>query len=65
MAVHIKNMKELNKALQPVMMGMVDKMAERVYETLNYFLQDYYAGYEPSGRSQTPCMARYIRQHSQ
>lgn len=47
MAVHVKNMKELNKALQPVMMGMVDKLAERVYETLNYFLQDYYAGYDP------------------
>ena len=48
MAIHVKNMKELNKALQPVMKGMVDKMAERVYETLNYFLQDYYSGYEPS-----------------
>ena len=40
-------MKELNKALQPVMMGMVDKMAERVYETLNYFLQEYYDSYDP------------------
>ena len=53
MAVHIKNMKELNKALQPVMKGMVDKMAERVYETLNYFLLDYYAGYEPSSYQRT------------
>ena len=53
MAIHVKNMKELNKALQPVMMGMVDKMAERVYETLNYFLQDYYAGYEPSSYQRT------------
>lgn len=53
MAVHIKNMKELNKALQPVMMGMVDKLADRVYETLNYFLQDYYAGYEPSSYQRT------------
>ena len=53
MAVHVKNMKELNKALQPVMMGMVDKMADRVYETLNYFLQDYYAGYEPSSYQRT------------
>lgn len=26
---------------------MTDKLADRVYETLNYFLQDYYAGYEP------------------
>lgn len=47
MAVHVKNMKELNKALQPVMKGMVDKMAERVYETLNYFLQEYYNSYNP------------------
>lgn len=53
MAKHVKNMKELNKALQPVMMGMVDKMAERVYETLNYFLLDYYAGYEPSSYQRT------------
>ena len=47
MAVHIKNMKELNKALQPVMKGMVDKMAERVEQTLNYFLQEYYSSYDP------------------
>lgn len=47
MAIHVKNMKELNKALQPVMIGMVDKMAERVYETLNYFLQEYYNSYDP------------------
>lgn len=53
MAKHIRNMKELNKALQPGMKGMVDKMAERVYETLNYFLQDYYAGYEPSSYQRT------------
>lgn len=53
MAVHVKNMKELNKALQPVMMGMVDKMAERVYETLNYFLEDYYAGYDPVSYQRT------------
>lgn len=47
MAIHVKNMKELNKALQPVMMGMVDKMAERVEQSLNYFLQEYYDSYEP------------------
>lgn len=47
MAIHIKNMKELNKALQPVMKGMVDKMAERVEQTLNYFLQEYYDSYDP------------------
>ena len=47
MAIHVKNMKELNKALQPVMKGMVDKMAERVEQTLNYFLQEYYNSYNP------------------
>ena len=47
MAIHVKNMKELNKALQPVMKGMVDKMAERVEQTLNYFLQEYYDSYDP------------------
>ena len=29
------------------MMGMVDVMAERVYESLNYFLQEYYNSYDP------------------
>ena len=38
MAIHISNMKELNKALQPVLLKMVDQLAERVYEMLNYFL---------------------------
>lgn len=47
MAKHISNMDELQKALQPVMMGMVDELAERVYETLNYFLQEYYNSYKP------------------
>ena len=40
-------MNELQKALQPVMMEMADKLAERVYETLNYFLQEYYDSYDP------------------
>ena len=47
MAKHVKNMNELAKAMQPVLLKMTDKLADRVYETLNYFLQDYYAGYEP------------------
>ena len=53
MAKHVSNMSELAKALQPVMMGMVNKEADRVYETLNYFLQDYYSGYEPSSYQRT------------
>jgi len=32
---------------------MTDQLADRVYETLNYFLQDYYAGYEPSSYQRT------------
>ena len=40
-------MKDLEKALQPVLLGMVDEMTERVYQTLNYFLQEYYNSYNP------------------
>lgn len=53
MAIHVSSMKELNKALQPVLLKMTDRLAERVYETLNYFLQDYYSGYEPSSYQRT------------
>ena len=48
MAKRISNMDQLAKALQPVMVKMVDELAERVYQTLNYFLQEYYTGWEPS-----------------
>lgn len=41
-------MNELAKALQPTLLKMTDKLADRVYETLNYFIEDYYSGYEPS-----------------
>ena len=51
MARSVNNMDELAKALQPVMMGMVDKLADRVYETLNYFLQEYYNSYDPKSYS--------------
>lgn len=53
MAKHIKNMNGLAKALQPALLKMTDQLAERVYETLNYFLQDYYAGYDPSSYQRT------------
>lgn len=46
-------MKELAKALQPTLLKMTDQLADRVYETLNYFLLDYYAGYEPSSYQRT------------
>lgn len=47
MAKHIRNINELQKALQPVMTKMVDQLADRVYQTLNYFLQEYYNSYDP------------------
>lgn len=53
MAIHVKDMNELAKALQPTLLKMTDRLAERVYKTLNYFLQDYYAGYEPSSYQRT------------
>lgn len=46
-------MKELAKALQPTLLKMTDQLADRVYEALNYFLLDYYAGYEPSSYQRT------------
>lgn len=53
MEIHIKNIKELNKALQPVLLKMTDQLADRVHETLNYFLQDYYLGYDPTSYQRT------------
>lgn len=47
MAKRINNMNELEKALMPTMAKMVDTLAERVYETLNHFLQKYYDDYDP------------------
>lgn len=43
----IRNMNELQAALMPTMTKMVDTLAERVYETLNFFLQEYYNSYDP------------------
>lgn len=53
MAKKVSNMKQLQKALMPTMANMTGVLAERVYETLNYFLQDYYSGYEPSSYQRT------------
>ncbi len=47
MSKHTSNMNQLQTALMPVMLGMVDELAEKVYETLNYFLQEYYNSYDP------------------
>ena len=37
----------------PTMTKLVDQMAERVYETLNYFLQEYYNSYDPVSYQRT------------
>ena len=47
MAKHISNMNQLQAALMPTMTKMIDELVERVYETLNYFLQEYYNSYDP------------------
>lgn len=47
MAKHISNMNQLQVAIMPTMVKMVDELAERVNETLNYFLQEYYNSYDP------------------
>ena len=53
MAKHISNMDDLEKALQPMLIKMVDELAERVYDTLNYFLQEYYEGWTPNSYHRT------------
>lgn len=58
MAKHISNMDQLQKALQPIMTGMIDELAKRVYETLNYFLNDYYTGWIPESYRRTEALLR-------
>ena len=58
MAKHMKNMNQLQKALQPIMTGMIDELAKRVYETLNYFLNDYYTGWIPESYRRTEAFLR-------
>lgn len=53
MAKHISSMDDLEKALMPTMAKMVDTLAERVYETLNYFLEEYYDDYDPKSYRRT------------
>ena len=47
MAKKVSSMKQLQKALMPTMANMTGVLAERVYEILNYFLQEYYNSYSP------------------
>lgn len=58
MAKHINSMNQLRKALQPVMVKMMDQLAERVYKTLNYYLSDYYTGWTPDSYSRTEAFLR-------
>lgn len=53
MSRSINNMEQLAAAMQPILLKMVDEMAERVYETLNFFLNDYYTGWTPSSYRRT------------
>lgn len=47
------NMEQLASAIAPVLKGMVNQMAEQVYETLNFYLYDYYTGWTPSSYRRT------------
>ena len=47
MANRVNNIEELAAILIPVMEDVTAKMADRVYQTLNYFLQMYYGSYDP------------------
>lgn len=58
MPKRINNMNELQKALMPAMTRMVDVMAGRVYQTLNYFLNDYYKGWTPDSYRRTEAFLR-------
>lgn len=58
MPERINNMNELQKALMPAMTKMVDAMAERVYQTLNYFLDEYYKGWTPDSYRRTSAFLR-------
>ena len=53
MAIHVKNMKELSKAMQPTLIKLNNQLADRVNKTLNYFLQDYYSSYDPVSYQRT------------
>ena len=48
MMIHINNIDELQVALMPELKNVVDALAKRVYETLNFFLQEYYNSYDPT-----------------
>lgn len=46
-------MDDLEKALQPVLLGIVNQLADEVYKTLNFFLNEYYTGWTPQSYRRT------------
>lgn len=58
MARHISNMDELEKALQPTMIELINQLADEVYKTLNYFLYEYYTGWTPQSYRRTETFLR-------
>lgn len=53
MAIHINNMDDLERALKPMLLDMVNQLADEVYKVLNYFLYDYYTGWSPQSYERT------------
>ena len=58
MGRRISNMNDLQAALQQIMTKLVDQLAERVFETLNYYLNDYYTGWTPDSYRRTETFLR-------
>ena len=55
MPKHIRNMNDLAKALQPTLLQLEDILADRVYETLNYYLNPW------SSFAGLNCKKQYLR----
>lgn len=53
MAKRINNMNDLEKALHPVIKELANQLADEVYQTLNYYLNEYYTGWTPSSYQRT------------
>lgn len=53
MAKRINNMNDLANAIQPIMIGLVNKLSDQVYKVLNYYLNDYYTGWTPTSYQRT------------
>lgn len=47
MIIRINNIEQLSRAIQPILVDTADVMADKVYEVLRYYLNDYYTGWTP------------------